>query len=190
MAFKGYAKIEGIWRDLTSSGYVKVNGVWRKFVLDNLRQWYKIEGQWRTLDDDGGTLPPPIGPVPGTYYLNPTSQYLPVSGSGYAEFNTAAYRGFITVVQVQIAWGNFFFQPGSPSVFSASGRASGTFYRNFTLEKSEWANRTILHGISSFNASAITQFNNGSAIGFNYSDPSLSGLDQLVRNTRLVLTVS
>ena len=166
MPLTGYAKVAGDWKELTGKGWVKVSGVWRVMLEDNLKQYMKVEGDWKTYDP---VAPPPVGPTPGTYILSPTALYLPDPGtSGYAEFNTSAYRGYINNVQCRITWGS---QLIVGITLNISGRHNGNFYRNLPLTQ-DWDNRTIDHGVSSYDSSAITDFNNGAAIGFNFGGDS------------------
>ena len=184
MAFKGYTKIAGDWKDLNSHGFVKVSGAWREFVLDDLRQWYKVNGEWRTLQDDGpGELPPPSGPVPGYYILNSATQFISGSlgGNSYSTYNLGAYLGYITSVDALIS-----VRSQGSGVWDITGRPTNTLYRS-NINMGDYQGRTIYFNLG---GTAASQFNSGSANGYNL--PGLSGLaaSSVFSNFRLRVLVS
>jgi hypothetical protein len=125
---------------------------------------------------------PPTGPDPGTYVLPPTSISLG-DYSGYAEFDTIYYRGYISEIRARISWGGYGNYPRGVDI---SGRPSGNLYRNI-YNDGEWDGRTIDHRIDTYDASSLTEFNSGAAYGF---DVALNtGLILDINNIRLVLTV-
>ena len=71
---------------------------------------------------------------------------------------------------------------------SVSGRPNNNFYRNITGDNT-WSNRTINHRIDTFDATSITDFNSGAAIGYNFSHQSLI-LSSLMTNVKLGLTIA
>lgn len=147
----GFVKVAGVWRDLDTPT-VKVAGTWR--TVDTA--WVKVGGVWR----EWFSGVPPL--APGTYVLPTTA-----GGGGFAfvEADTTPYRGRITELRVRITY-------GSPVVgisTSVSGRPNGNFYRNITGDNS-WSNSTIRHRIDTWDATSLTDFNNGDAFGFTFAN--------------------
>lgn len=173
VALKGYIKIAGQWRTMTG-GYVKIAGQWRT-IND---QYSKVVGRWRHTEE------PPPSLSPGTYILGASSYYMPASTSGYALFDTTEYRGRITQVTARISW-------GSPLIvgidLSVTGRGSGNFYRWLDLTQ-DWDNRTIDHRIDTFDAGAVTEFNNGTATGFTFANSNAVG--NYIKNVQLKIVIS
>lgn len=152
MAKNAFTRIDNDWYE--------INGIWTKIDADWIpikTGWTRIDNvwhQWWPTDEE----PPPSGPSPGTYILSPTSQSWPTtSQAGWALFNTAFYRGHISVVSARVSWSSL----GSPSS-NVDGRPSGTRYRTIAQD-SGWANRTITHDLG---ATAVSQMNSGSATGY------------------------
>lgn len=178
-----YVKVFGAWRaaheDPLPSHYTKVFGTWRAgHITPTAQKYIKVFGQWRDISGGGG-LPA------GTYYLSPSSQSLGV-GSGFSEYNTIEYRGRITEIRARVSWRTQSFCIAG-LVFGVSGRPNGNFYRNITSDGT-WCGRTIDHRIDTFDATSLTDFNSGAAIGFSYS---ASGLDigNAWSNVQLGLTI-
>ena len=177
MGIESYVKVAGAWRTVTGMP-VKVAGQWRT-ATDH---YVKVNGRWRPNPEE----PPLPGPGPGYYQLSATSLYLPDPGTtGYAEFNTTEYRGSISEIYSVISW-------GSPLIvgitLTASGRPNNNYYRSYSLTQ-DWDNRTISHRIDTFDASSLTDFNSGAAIGFNFGGDS-NIIGRYMKNVQLGLTIS
>ena len=168
-------KATGSWTPVGCAS-IKSSGAWGACV----KEWIKRDGIWTTQDTT-----PPDQPAPGTYILSPTSISIG-SHTGYAEFNTAYYRGYISEVKVQITWRD---AGGYTTSFDVSGRPSGNYYRQIQNNAGEWDGRTITHNVGSYDAAAITEFNSGAAIGFSFDAGSFN-FDKMISYARLVLTVS
>ena len=180
----GHIKVAGTWREITTP-HIMVSGTQRTVTEGYVR----IGGQWARWYPDEVEPDPP---APGTYVLAPESQYLPDTpgARGYAEFDTSAFQGYIDEIRARISWGytaNF----SSTRSLRVGGRPSGTTYRSIT-DLASWSNRTIDHRIDTFSATSLTQFNNGTAIGFNLDPIDTSGSWSLfyVNGVQLVLTVT
>jgi len=179
-----FVKVFGVWRAPnpgdSNHSYVKVNGAWRgNNPGDTNAKYVKVFGQWRATE----TSNPP--PSPGEYILGATSLSIPTSTSGgLAEFNTAEYQGFISEIRMRISWRSI---PSGQNI-SVSGRPTSNFYRTITSDTS-WSNRTIDHRIDTFDAGSLTEFNNGSAIGFNFSNTGTLILSTMMTNVQLRLTI-
>lgn len=171
-------KVAGVWQPLTNV-YVRRTGAWTGVG----NAWGNNNGTWNKWWPPGGE----VGPLPGTYVLTPTSLSLPSGDTGYAEFNTTSYRGRITQISARLSWKSASEPNGG---VSATGRPSGTFYRNIDNNSGEWANRTIDHRIDTFNATSLTQFNNGSAIGFTFSKLGLLNIASQLSYVQLKLLIS
>lgn len=179
-----FVKVFGAWKppnpgDVNAS-YQKVFGTWRaNHPSDTNKKYVKVHGQWRATET---SAPPPGG---GDYVLGATSLSIPTSTSGgLAEFNTTEYRGSIIEIRMRISWRSI----PTGSSLSVSGRPNSNFYRNITLDNT-WSNRTIDHRIDTFDATSLTDFNSGAAIGFNFSHTSLI-LSSIMTNVQLRLTIS
>lgn len=169
-------RVAGTYRDV-SNIWAKKNGVW--YAVQS--GWGHVGGSWQQWwPKEAGPTP---GPNPGTYVLRPSSLYLPSANSGYAEFNTTAYRGGITSVKARISW-TAASEPNSG--VSSSGRPSGTFYRNVG-NSGEWSGRTIDHDMY---ATAASQFNAGSAYGFTLSKLAVLNIAAQISYVQLVIVVS
>ena len=145
----------------------------------------KVNGSWREVYPGSG-IPPDL--PPGEYTLGASSIFLDTSGVGFAEFVTDDYRGRIIEIRCILSWTNTSLVN---TTISTRGRPSNTFYRDIDNNNQEWNGRTISHRIDTFNASSLTEFNNGSAIGFNLeltSDPNF--LSTVIHNVQLGLTIS
>lgn len=173
MPVEAYAKVAGQWRSVPEA-YVKVAGQWRT-VTD---QYVKVNGIWREV-----TTPQPPTPSPGTYILSPTSLFLGSETSGYALFDTSFYRGHISEIRARVSYSGF---SSTGFQFSWYGRPSGTYYRQTDVTT---PNNTIDHRIDTFNASSLTQFNNGSATGFTITKPAGTLISTWITYVRLNLTI-
>ncbi len=182
MPLVGYAKVTGVWRSLTGVGWVKNGGVWRSLKEDSSTQWMKVNGQWRTFT---GGAPGP-GPTPGTYILQATS--ISIGTTAFAEFDTTIYRGFISEISIILSWRSEFGIDNDR--INTSGRPSGTFYRTINNDGNEWDGRVITHRIDTFNVNSLTEFNNGTAIGYNLTNTGPVGsVTRVISNIQLVLTI-
>ena len=151
------------------------------FNVDVPRIWANDGFQWVQVWPGEGTEPLP----PGDYVLPATALSIPSSNTGgLAEFDTVPYRGRINAVRMRISWRSI----PSGSNLSVSGRPNNNFYRNITLDNT-WSNRTIDHRIDTFDATSITDFNSGAAIGFNFSHTNLL-LSSIMTNVQLRLTIA
>lgn len=161
-----YVKVAGVWKNVATP-YVKVAGVHK--AVDTA--YVKVAGAW----DVAFSGVPPL--APGTYVLPTTA-----GGGGFAfvEADTTPYRGRITAVVVRISYGS----PVVGIVTSVTGRPNGNFYRNITGDNS-WSNRTISHRCDTFDPTALTDFNNGDAIGFTFGNMQASH-----NNSQVELTIS
>jgi len=181
MAIEHYVKVAGAWRDgrQNPSHYVKVAGSWQE-ARPTPAKYVKVVGRWRGVSD-----PPPVLP-PGTYTLSPTAQSIGQQ-TAYAEFNTVEYRGRITAIWAVISW-----HGGALTDFSmsCSGRHNGNYYRQIDNNGGEWNGRTISHRIDSFDASSLTDFNNGNAIGFNFAKVLGLNLEFRFNNVKLQLQIT
>ena len=174
MGISSHVKVAGVWRDIDSL-FIKKDGVWRTAAEAWIREggsWYK----WWPPES-----PPPVGPNPGTYVLRPSA--ISLGTTGYAQFSTSFYRGYITSVKARISWTTLS-EPGGG--VSASGRPSGTGYRSIS-NSGEWSGRTIDHDMY---ATAVSQFNAGSAYGFNFSKLAIANVDAQISYVQLVLVTS
>jgi len=170
------------------AGYNTVTEDEGKIKVYDGASWFNIKKVQRFDGSAWGTVwewtdAPPPGPSPGVYTLSPTS-YSVIGTTGYAQYNTATYRGFITKVDIQVSWLD---AGGYTTEFDVRGRTTNNFYRTIDNVSGEWDGRTITHAISSFDSGAITEFNNGSAYGFNFASPFTMG--NMFSNAKLVLTV-
>ncbi len=167
-------RVGNSWK-VVEEGFVRVNNAWKQF--------------WPPEGD--AVEPPPTKPPAGTYVLAATALSLPSgSFSGYAEFNTSAYRGWITQIYARVTWAT---QPVGDANFSmgVNGRPNNRSYRSVANTDYQWDGRTIDHRIDTFNANALTDFNNGAAYGFNLSSQSLyDTIGFRLNNVRLVLEIS
>ena len=137
------------------------------FNVNVPRAWVHTGTEWEQIFPGSGTEPIP----PGTHILAPTSQFLGTP-TGFSDYDTNGYRGRITEIRARVSWRpNAICIPGL--VFGTSGRPNGNFYRNITSDAS-WCGRSIDHRIDSFDATSITDFNNGAATGFSYSTAGLN----------------
>ena len=185
-----YTRVDGAWRqcnydaDDTDHGmFVRVDSAWRRVE----EGWVRVDGAWRQFFGLEDEEPPPVKPNPGSYTLQPTAQYYGSGSSGYAEFNTSAYRGYITQIRARISWKSI---SAAVHTFGISGRPYGNFYRNID-NPGQWSNNTVDHRIDTFDASSLTDFNNGNAYGFNYTYSSSSyKMSELLSRTQLVIQVS
>ena len=161
-----FAKVAGVWEQvLTPSAKVAGNFVEAQTIFA------KVAGVWETVHSGV----PPL--APGTYVLPNTA-----GGGGFAfvEADTTPYRGRITEVRVRITY-------GSPVVgisTSVSGRPNANFYRNIVGDNS-WSNRTISHRIDTWDATSISDFNDGDSIGFTFANIQASH-----NNSQVELTIS
>ena len=131
------------------------------------RVWVHDGQQWTQIFPGEGDVDLP----PGDYLLGPTSQFLGTP-TGFSDYDTTPFRGRITEIRARVSWRpNAICIPGL--VFGTSGRPNGNFYRNITSDAS-WCGRSIDHRIDSFDATSITDFNNGAATGFSYSTAGLN----------------
>ncbi len=180
MAIEHFVKVTGSWRSARTpdSHFVKVGGVWRA-PQGTDEKFIKVNGQWRSAS---ASNPPPS---PGTYFLAPISQSL-TGGSGFSDYNTTEYRGNITEIRARVTW-----KPQAICVagldFQVSGRPNGNFYRTITSDGT-FCGRTIDHRIDTFDATSLTDFNNGDATGFSYSTAGLE-LGNGWSNVQLGLTI-
>ncbi len=181
-----FVKVFGVWRAPnpgdTNESYVKVAGQWRgNNPGDTNPQYVKVFGQWRAVEDSN---PPPS---PGDYVLGATSIFLGTNGTGYAEFDTTEYRGSISEIRARLSWTDFAL---TDPTLNLSGRPSGNFYRNVANIDDEFNGRTIDHRIDTFDASSLTEFNSGAAIGFNITHPDgPSFISTVINNVQLRLTI-
>ncbi len=169
-------------------GTVKVHegGGWFDINVVEMHDGTAWQVVWQRTDPEP---PPPEGPDEGTYVLSPTGLYLPSTpgASGYAEFNTTAYRGYISEIRARIHWSSSTVQGADLRI---SGRTSGTYYRTVN-DVEQWLSRTIDHRIDSYSYTSLTEFNNGSAYGFSLlmQDAGAAGLSYFIDNVQLVITV-
>lgn len=146
------------------------------------RVWVNDGAQWSQIFPGEGDTDLP----PGDYVLGATSLSIPTSTTGgLAEFNTVPYRGRINAVRMRISWRSI---PSGQGI-SVSGRPNGNFYRTITSD-STWSNRTIDHRIDTFDATSITDFNTGAAIGFSFSNTGNLILSTMMTNVQLRLTIA
>ena len=185
-----YTRVDGAWRqcnysaDDTEHGmFVRVDSAWRRVE----EGWVRVDGAWRQffgLEDEEEI---PDKPAAGSYTLSATAQYYGSGKTGYAEFNTSAYRGYITQIRARISWKNI---TAATFDFSISGRPNGNFYRNID-NPGQYSGRTIDHRIDTFDSSSLTDFNNGNAIGFSYTwNHSGYSMSELLSKSQLVIQVS
>ena len=180
-----FVKVLGVWRAPnpgdTNDQYIKVNGSWRaNNPGDTNAKYVKVNGQWREIADSN---PPPS---PGTYYLSATSQDL-FGENGFSEYDTTEYRGSITEIRARVSWIQQITCVGGLN-FATSGRPNGNFYRNITSDES-FCGRTIDHRIDTFDATSLTDFNSGAAIGFTYNTAGLA-IQNGWSNVQLGLTIA
>ena len=150
------------------------------------RVWTHDGAQWVQIFPGEGSSELPAG----AYVIGATSQSLGTS-SGFAEFDTVPYRGRITEIACRVSWKVYSFTVDF--TMGVSGRPIGNFYRNIANNNREWDGRTIDHRIDTFDASSLTDFNTGAAIGFTYSAASSpsegGGISARISNTQLELTI-
>ena len=161
----GYVKVAGVW-ELIDTPSVKVAGTFQEADT----AYVKVGGAWKVWH----TGVPPL--APGQYTLPTTAGG---GGSSFVEADTTPYRGRITEVRVLISWDQLI---SGPSI-SVTGRPNGNFYRNIVFDQS-WSFRSIFHRIDTWDATSLTDFNNGDAIGFTYG-----GSTGAWSNTQVVLTI-
>lgn len=173
-----WVKTLGTWQEVATP-WAKVAGTWPAMTS----VWSKVNGAWNEVWPTGG-IPPDI--PAGVYCLSPISQSLPLTGPGFSSYDTLAYRGRITEIRARVSWKpQTLCLPGF--IYSVSGRPGGTFYRDIISDVA-WCGRTIDHRIDTFNATSLTQFNDGTATGFNYNTAGLS-LQNSWSNVQLCLTI-
>jgi hypothetical protein len=180
-----YVRAYGGWKrcnystDDTQHGFfVRVNGTWTRVE----EAYVRADGSWKQFFGPETVEPPPTKPPAGTYILPATALYLGSETNGYAEFNTEAYRGYITQIRARVSW------KYSGTFTSAwSGRPNGNFYRNIDPD---FGGQTIDHRIDTFDASSLTDFNSGAAIGFSFTKPSGTTWSTWISNVQLNLTIS
>lgn len=187
-----WIRADGGWRNVPFDDnnidnhgfFVRVNGTYVR-VLEG---WVWANGGWRKFyPGEGDTEPPPTKPPAGSYTLQPTAQFYGSGSTGYAQFNTDAYRGYITEIRARISWKSI---TAAIDTFGIRGRPNNRFYRNVD-NPGQWSNRTIDHRIDTFNATSLTDFNNGNAIGFNFTySTSRYSMNELLSKTQLVIQVS
>jgi len=175
----GHIKHAGVWKDLTEL-HIKHSGVWKPVT----EGWAKNGGTWNQW------WPVESGVTPGTYILSPSSLYLPFGPSGYAEYSTGAFLGAnITGIWARISWR---VATGLDNeALQVSGRPNSNFYRTINNDNNEWDGRTIDHRIDTFDATSLTDFSSGAAIGFGlqHVGPS-NNLENTISNVQLVLEIS
>ena len=147
----GLVKVGGVWKNIEQP-YVKVAGT-HKAVLNG---YVKVAGVWKEWFNQI----PPL--APGTYVLPNTAGG---GGSSFVEADTTPYRGRITEIRVRLSWGTIISGPTS----NVAGRPSANSYRTITWDV-QWMNRTISHRIDTWDPASLTEFNDGDAIGFNFTN--------------------
>jgi hypothetical protein len=168
----------GAWVPL-GTPHAYSNGAWH--LVQKIHAYGHGAGGWGWYEVWPGSTPPGP-PPPGTYILSPSSSSIG-DYSGYAEFDTGNFQGYITEIRIRISWGGY---GNFPKNINVNGRPSGTFYRDI-YNDTEWDGRTIDHRIDTFNAGSLTEFNNGSSIGFSVALDG--GLIMEINAIQLVLTV-
>ena len=185
-----FARVNGVWTpcaydtDNTFHGFfVRKDGVWVRIE----EAYVRVNGAWLQFFGPPEVEPPPTKPPAGSYTLQPTAQFYGSGSTGYAQFNTDAYRGYITEIRARISWKSI---TAAIDTFGILGRPNNRFYRNVD-NPGQWSNRTIDHRIDTFNATSLTDFNNGNAIGFNFTySTSRYSMNELLSKTQLVIQVS
>jgi hypothetical protein len=165
----------GNWNTVANAVHAWDGSDWDT-TINKVHSWNGSE--WQEL----WPLTVPPTPSPGDHVLSPSSSSIG-DYSGYAEFNTEFYRGYIDEIRIRISWGGY---GNFPRQIDVSGRPSGNFYRDI-YNDTEWDGRTIDHRIDTFDASSLTEFNNGSAYGFSIA--LSGGLIMEINSIQLVLTV-
>ena len=183
MAGELFVRVNGTYRPVphgvgdAHGFFVRVNGSYRRVEEGYVR----VNGSWRNFYGPGDVVePPPDKPDPGTHILPATALWLGSETSGYAEYNTEDFRGYISEIRARVSW-------KFSGVFTSQwrGRPNGNYYRNIDPD---FGGQTIDHRIDTFDASSLTDFNNGNAIGFTFTKPSGTPWSTWISNVQLNLT--
>jgi len=165
--------VQRVWA-WDGAAFVPVNRIWGQNGTEFTHLWPD--------ETDPGPTPLP----PGTYILSPTSISLPSSKTGgFAEFDTTPYQGRITEVIARVSYNSWIATLNDVMVWR--GRPSNTSYRSVTMIDS-YRNTTIDHRMEVIAPVALTEFNNGSATGFNMSATFLN-INTAISNVRLRLEI-
>ncbi len=175
-----FTKINENWTPITKV-FTKIDSTWTPVQ----KVFTKIDSTWNQVFP---AQAPVSCPVSDTYTLQPTSLFLDTAGTATAEFNTAQFQfaNCIKEIRIVLTWTNTSLVN---TTLSIRGRPSNTFYRDIDNINHEWDGRVIDHRIDTFNAASLTEFNNGSSIGFNIqltSDPNF--VSTVISNVQLKLT--
>ena len=180
MARNIYTRIDDNWLPLKKV-FTKVNADWQEVQ----KVFTKVDANWQQTF-------PAVGsgscPAPGDYQLAATSLSLPThSQNGFAEFDTTPFQfsNCIKEISIILTWRNANL---AISQIDVSGRPNNNFYREIENVLREWDGRVITHRIDTFDATSLTDFNSGAAIGFNLSSFYLGQeIGELVSNVQLKL---